>query len=259
MVNICVLNFERALQSKVCLESIKLNCKFDHRVIFYNNGGSDADVIYGYYKEGLIDKLILDKVNLGGGQTAEVINNSLTDYTLWIECDCAIAHELDQTHIDKLIELLTSGGFSCIDLTGGICGPNVYSGRSFFINTALYKSIKKDVHGKFGGPGIHSDIPYLEYFIQQYFKDNDLKVAHIRNLLIDNGFNSIRENKDGSLWMHEPDSKKLTLIKGPVKERAIYPFFSDAEWEEVLTTQTWEAGRIPENEKANSFMVPHWH
>jgi hypothetical protein len=55
--------------------------------------------------------------------------------------------------------------------------------------------------------------------------------------------------------MHYPDTKQLWLINGPVKERYVYPKFSDREWEYVLGTQSWPPGEIPENEKKDSFHV----
>ena len=75
----------------------------------------------------------------------------------------------------------------------------------------------------------------------------------------DNGRRAIRENPDGSIWEHHPDDKGLTLVRGPVKERYVYPKFTDEEWQGVLETQTWIAGQIPSNELADSFIVPSWH
>ena len=60
------------------------------------------------------------------------------------------------------------------------------------------------------------------------------------------------------MWKHRTDTKELWLVKGPVKQKAEFPFLSDEEWQEVLETQKWE-GRIPERELPHSFKVEHWN
>ena len=58
-------------------------------------------------------------------------------------------------------------------------------------------------------------------------------------MFIDNGKTAMRQNPDGSAWKHFPDTKQLWLINGPVKQKFVYPYFTDAEWDEVLKTQSW--------------------
>ena len=67
MVNILVLNYARPAETEKCLKSIKENCKFEHQVILLNNGYRDPDKIYGLFYAGLIDTLINEPENLGGG------------------------------------------------------------------------------------------------------------------------------------------------------------------------------------------------
>jgi len=131
-----------------------------------------------------------------------------------------------------------------------------------FLNETLINDIenyikKCDKNGVYGGPGPNFHVPPLEHFIQKYFKDNNFNVGCI-NAYKDNGYLAVRQNPDGSLWNHEPDTKKCWLIKGPVKEKFSYPKFNDAEWDFVILNQKWE-GEIPDNEKKESFIVSHWH
>ncbi len=61
------------------------------------------------------------------------------------------------------------------------------------------------------------------------------------------------------MWRHEPDTKRAWLVSGPVKEPYVYPKLSSREWSEVIATQTWPEGKIPEDEVKDSFTVPGWH
>jgi hypothetical protein len=250
MTNILVLNYNRPEETLLCLNSIEKYAKFEHKVILLNNGISDIDRIIEYLKWKLIDKLIINRRNMGGGfGTVELFNNSDTDYSLFIECDCELAVELNQSHINQFVS--SNDIYSCVDLTGGISGKNIYSGRSFFINTKFYNSIKKDVDGLYGGPGPFNHIRYLESFIQEYFKSNDLYVAHVSGLIKDNGKWSIREVGDG-IYRHRTDTKQFYIDKIPTYKTLEYPPFNDSEWEKALKGQ-WIDGNIPEQWKPHSF------
>ncbi len=266
MVNILVLNYARPAETEKCLKSIRENCLFEHRVILLNNGAHNQDFLHSLFKQGFINFLINEPENLGGGGgTVKLFESSKSEYSLWIECDVEIGFSINQDLMNSWISYLENNhdNVKCIDLTGGICGQNVYSGRCFFINTAFYNSIDKFEIGPngeklYGGPGPYNHVKYLEQFIQEYFKENGYNVAQIP-VIKDNGYSSVRENPDKSLWQHEPDTKKLYLLKGPVTQKYIYPKFTDEEWDFVLKLQMWPPGNIPQNERADSFIVPHWH
>ena len=265
MVNVLVLNYARPAETELCLKSIKKNCLFEHQIILLNNGYHDPDQIHGLFHVGLIDTLINEPENLGGGfGTVKLFENSKSDYSIWIECDCEIAGSITQNDIDKWIEAIETEEFryKCIDLTGGICGQNIYSGRSFFINTEFYNSIDKfeidkDGNKVYGGPGPFNHVKYLEQFIQEFFKKNNYNVAHI-SMIKDNGYSSVRENPDSSQYIHQPDRKGLKVLKYPT-EKYIYPKWSDNEWNKILNGEIWQDWDIPENEKKDSFIVSHWH
>lgn len=267
MINILVLNYAKPRETELCLRSIKKFCNFDHRVILLNNGYRDPEIIHGFFYNGLIDFLINEPENKGGGfGTVRLFEESQSDgdanYSLWIENDCEIAGPITQNEINSWIEAVNYQNYKCLDLTGGICGANVYSGRSFFINTEFYNSIPKFELSEtgeklYGGPGPFNHVKYLEQFIQEYFKENNYNIAHIRAIK-DNGYSSIRENPDGSQFIHRPDTKELKVLKYPT-EKYIYPKWSSREWSEVLQTKNWPDWQIPENERADSFVVPQWH
>ena len=249
-VSILVLDYSRPQETKLCLESIKNNCLINHEVIYCCNGGENQSYANQFYKDGLVDKLLVNKNNNGGGfGTVQLINNSFNKYILWIECDCEIAYKLDGELLNKFIHALNNG-YSCIDLTGGICGRNNHSGRCFFMEREFYNSIKKDVNGLYGGPGPYNHVKYLEAFINEYFKANNLNVAHI-NFIKDNGKWSVREIGDG-IYRHRTDTKILEIIKKPTYKTEEYPPFSDTEWQIALKGE-WINGTIPEKWKIHSF------
>ena len=253
MVDILVLNFKRPEETLLCLRSIRKFAKFKHRVILYNNGGDDYNEIFKAYQDGLIDKLIFNKENEGEGYGCiELYNNCKTKYSFFIENDCEMICEISEYHISNFINEIESERCSSIDLTGGICGQNIYSGRAFFINTDFYKSIRKcDESGVYGGPGPYNKTPPIEHFIQKFFRDNDLKVSHTNRILKENGKWSVREIGDG-LYKHRTDTQQFYILKKPSYKTEEYPPFSDIEWD-IVINGGWKDGDIPEKWKIHSF------
>lgn len=252
LLSVCVLDFARPRESMSCLESIKKYVKIPHEVIFCCNGGQYQEYAWEFYKEGLIDKLIINKQNNGGGfGTVQLFNNSFSKYVLWIECDCELVCDIDNLWFNQFRDILESGYASCIDLTGGICGNNIYSGRSFIMNRSFYNSIKKDDNGIYYGPGPYNSGPYLENYIQNYFKNNNLKVVHVKGLIKDNGKWSMREIGDG-FYRHSTDEKKLYILRKPTYKTEEYPPLNDTEWQ-ILLEGKWIDGTIPEKWKPHSF------
>ncbi|MEK6879394.1 MAG: hypothetical protein AABY22_07300 [Nanoarchaeota archaeon] len=250
-VSICILDFKKKEESLLLLNSIKKYVSISHEVIFCSN--SIEDYVFDFCRNGLIDKLIVNKSNLGGGYgTIMAFNVSFSKWVLWIENDNEIICEFNNNVLNQFVNLLNNG-YKWVDLTGEISGNNIPSGRCFFVEREFYNGIKKCGNDNiFHGPGIYSDGPYLEEYIQNYFRDNNLKVAHIRNFIKDNGYESIRENPDGSRYIHFPDTKQLKVLIYPT-QRFTYPKWSEKEWREVLKTKHWDDWKIPENEAAFSF------
>jgi hypothetical protein len=251
-ISVLVLDYNRPIETELCLNSIKNYCKVPHEVIYLCNGSDNSDYAFDFYKRGLIDKLIINKENNGGGfGTVQLVNNSFNKYILWIECDCELQATIEEEGLNSLIKALQSD-FACIDLTGGICGFNIYSGRCFFMDRERYNSIKKDENGVYGGPGPYNSTRYLESFIQEYFKNNGLKVGHVTGLIKDNGKWSIRQVGDG-IYRHRCDTKQMYIIKTPTYMTEEYPpFDKDLEWPNVLAGK-WIDGEIPLKWKNLSF------
>ncbi len=111
----------------------------------------------------------------------------------------------------------------------------------------------KDVLG-YGGAGPYHAAEWRERSIQDYYRKHGfIHDTSLPSFVQDNGRRAIRQNPDGSVWEHRPDTKELKLLSGPVSNRYVYPDFSEDEWTKVLATQAWPEWQIPEKEKKNSF------
>lgn len=252
-ISILVSDFLKPEESKLCLESIKKFITTEHEVIFLSNSGLE-DYVLDFYKSGLIDRLIINKKNSGGGNAAvdlfAVCNNH---YSLFLQNDQELIREISPNHIENFIQLLNNG-YSCIDLAGAVGGQNIYSERLHFINVDFYNSIYKGEKGAVGGPGPFNFNKYSEGWIQEYFKNNNLKIAHLGSYVKDNGVWSVREIGDG-LYRHRCDTKQFYVLKIPTYITTEYPPFDlEIEWPKVLKGE-WRDGDIPLKWQPHSFRV----
>lgn len=265
-LSILVLDYLKEWESRLCLESIKQHIKVPYTVIYLHNGG-DADYPYTFFKEGLVDQLIQTRSNTGLGiGTRNLFAASFGEYSLYLQNDQLLIRDLTQEDLDLMGRALRSRSegdapkvFS-ISLAGAPCGDGVYSERAHIVLTDMYKSWEAAGLLGYHGAGPYHDGLWREAQIQQLYRDWDgIHMIWSTLFVADNGRRAVRGNPDQSIWQHEPDTKRLWLVRGPVKEKHIYPKLSDAEWEEVLATQSWPAGLIPEQERKDSFVVPLWH
>lgn len=252
-VSYLVLDFNRPVESSLCLKSIKEYTKFPYELIYLSNGGNQ-DYVWDFYRSGLIDKVVFNKENSGlGFGTTDLFKLCKTEWALYVQNDQFLGRDYTEEELDQQIAKLEEkdSGVASIALAGDPC-KGEYSERAHLINVDFYNSIPNKPNG---GAGPYHHIEWNEGYIQNYYKENDL-VHHIwPNLLFgDNGAWSHRVNPDGSMWCHRTDLKKLWMIKPPT-EKYVYPKFTDEEWEEVLKTGKWEDGAIPEEEKDQSFEV----
>ncbi len=250
-----VLDFLKPEETRLCLESIKRHTKFDHYVIYLHNG--PADYPQQFLKEGLCDQLIQTKENNGLGiGTRDLFASCFTEYAFYLQNDQFLFRDFTLMEFQYLVDCLNKeNNVVSITLSGIPCGQNIYSERGHLIKTDFYKWMEQKLPLKHYGAGPWHDGEWRESQIQNFYKQNNLIHQEARPLVMDNGRRAIRQNPDGSLWEHFPDTKALKLLKGPIKERFIYPKFSDREWENVLKTQQWPAGAIPELEVNDSFHV----
>jgi hypothetical protein len=253
-VSILVLDYSKPAESKLLLNSIKQGCQFDYELIYLSNGGEQS-YVFDYYKEGLIDKLILNKKNNGcGNGTVQLFDACETDYAFYIQNDQILNTYITQKHIEDFIGILNNRyyNYRCIDLAGAQAGKNKYSERAHFIDVNFYKSIYKGEKGQFAGPGPYNHKKYVEQHIQEYFEKNRCQVYHTIPMFIDNGKWSIREIGDG-LYKHRADTKQLYILKKPSYITEVYPpFDKELEWPKVLAGE-WVDGDIPIAWQKHSF------
>lgn len=271
LVSFLVLDFGKEPETRLLLESLKEHVKFPYKVIYMHNGNSET-YPYKFFQEGLIDHFIQTKENFGLGLgTREVFAASFSPYSAYIQNDQVLGRDFTQKELDDIIDtlcIMDEPQIQSVGLAGDTC-QGKYSERAHITSTRFYRDMER---GEFcfdygdhikdempnGGAGPYHDQPWREGAIQKLYEDEGF-IHHIwpKPLFIDNGQRAVRQNPDGSKWIHFPDTKNLFLVKGPVKEKYVYPKLSDIEWESVLKTQNWPPGKIPENEVKDSFHV--WH
>jgi hypothetical protein len=251
MIEYLILDYEREEEATLLLNSIKQYSKFPYIVTFLSNGGRQ-DYAKKLKEQGLINKLILNDVNVGcGAGTIQLFAQCQSKYAFYIQSDHILAAELNNEHIEIFIDLIEEKGFSYVDLAGDQCHGK-YSERAQFISVEFYNSIPKSI----GGPGPWHKIKWTEECIQNYIIENKLTYQSVYfnsniPIFFNNGKWSHRSNPDGSMWKHRTDTKELWMIKKPT-EKFHFPYFNDEEWELVLNNG-WIDGQIPEKEKKHSF------
>jgi hypothetical protein len=261
MTDILILDFNKREESEILLNSLKSYIKFPYRVIFLDNG-SYINYSFDFYQNGLIDILIKNKEGRGLGYgTKQLFAAAESEFCLYIQNDQYLWRDFTKEELGYLQSAidqnLNDKKIKSISLAGNICGDGIYSERAHLIKSDFYKSLEPL---SIGGAGKYHNLPWREGQLQDTYKNNNYThYIYQHPLFVDNGKCAIRENPDGSLWKHEPDTKRLFLIRGPVKEKFIYPYFDETEWGKVLETQSWPDGQIPSKEKENSFIVDRWH
>jgi len=259
LFSILVLDYERVTELTLLLNSLKENVKVDKdkfNIIVLANGGSldYHSQCYELYNKELIDDLIIRRENAGGGfGQIDLFNYCSEDFVFFVQSDQILVQEINEELVQYFKGLLEN--FECIDLAGQQCrdetGLPIYSERAQFINRKFYNSIENKPGGC-AGPFAH--LEWNEGYVQNKFRENDWKIAHINPIIFsNNGKVSERINPDGSRWKHFTDTKELFLISGPIKEKYVYPNLTDSEWDDCIKEQRWEDGQIPDKEINQSF------
>jgi hypothetical protein len=261
--SVLVLDYKKPEETKLLLRSIRENFKFDYNLIYLHNGKGE-DYGYQYFKDGLIDQFIQTKNNNGLGiGTRDLFAACFSEYAIYAQNDQYVGRVVEKDEIDFIASQIGVNGvnenkivytLNSVSLAGQPCGPNIYSERAHIVKTSFYKNLEFQL--PIGGAGPYHSFEWREGYIQNYYKQNHyIHGIYQDPIFVDNGRSAVRENPDGSIWKHEPDMKRLYLLKGPVKEKYVYPRFTDQEWDEVIRTQIWPDGQIPSQEEKESFHV----
>lgn len=251
MISFLVLDYNRPDETAICLQSIRQNTKCAHQIILLSNGGEQS-YVHSLYQTGWIDRLVLNKKNSGlGFGTTDLFKVCDTKYAIYFQNDQWLGREINAIRVSAWTHLIEypESKVRSIGLAGDQC-QGQYSERAHFIDVDFYNSIPNKPNG---GAGPYHHIEWNEGYIQRYYRENGF-VHHVLTepLVGDNGCYALRENPDGSRWKHRTDTKQLWMLRAP-KEKFIYPYFTDEEWAQVLSTQKWEDGKIPTNEVKSSF------
>lgn len=262
-LTIIVLDFQRETESRLCLESVKRHVKFPVKLVYYHNGR--AEYPYKFYQEGLCDTFVQTQRNEGLGiGTRDLYRMVFSPFVMTLQSDQIIGRDFTQEEFNQIKavwgyhELINrENKIGSISLAGPVCGKGIFSERCGVMRTDFYQYMETHIPLGYSGAGPYDGaMQWREGQIQDFYKSQG--IIHYTEwppLVIDNGRTSERENPDGSRWKHFPDTKQLFLISGPVKEKNVYPKFTNEEWDEVIRTQYWEPGKIPKNEIAHSFHV----
>lgn len=267
LISFLVLDYKKPIETNICLSSIRQNAKFDHQIIYLDNGSNES-YSQEYAKAGLCDQLIVNKVNTGGGNGIDqLFKECKTKYACLVQSDQYLKLELAVYHSEYFIELIEKYNFSHVDLAGAQGGLQVYSERAGIMDRDFYLSIYRGEPGLIAGPGPFAEGRHSESFVQEYFKSNNLQIAHVSPPpFLDNGKWAIRELPCGGILKHACDTKEIWIVK-PVKQlysNFHYPPLNQVEAQDLLGGKwpIWgvdKKGRIPEAWASHSFKVPHWN
>ncbi len=255
LVSIGILDYERPKEAELLLCSLKEKALFEHRTVYVSNGGSQ-DYVKKFYDDGLIDTLILNKVNEGCGLgTRRVFESCVTEWVMYVQVDQYLGTNINDGLIYCMISLLNEESTKMLyfDLAGDQ-GHGVYSERAHLINRKRYLSIP-GLGKTIGGPGPYADHQWTENLVQEYMKTNGLFFRSL-HFFMDNGKVSRRSYPCGGETLHYTDEKRLFCIK-PLKRR--YDDFpnlklSETEWQLMLSGQWPKEGLIPEADRSSSFI-----
>lgn len=256
-VSFLVLDFQKEIESYLCLKSIKKYVKFPYKVIYLHNGKSDY--CNKFYNEGLVDTLINTKENQGLGiSTRDLIAICQSEFFIYLQNDQYIARDFLQEELNSMLWKLNTinqyeQNISSISLAGSPCGKDIYSERCHIMRTRDYKKWEDQELLGHHGAGPYHEGEWREAQIQKIYKEEHrIHYEWPQPLVADNGVFAVRENKDKSIWAHRTDLKSLFNIVKPTEKNSVYPKFTDEEWNLALGVG-WPDGKIPESELPHSF------
>lgn len=256
-ITFCLLDYERPIEAKKCLESIKNFVKFSHQIVYVSNGGNQA-YVDEFYKQGLIDTLILNKANQGCGiGTRQAIRAAMTKWVIYVQVDQFLIRPFERGELDSMIFSLERERSSAfyVDLAGNQ-GHGNFSERALLIERDRYLSVPS-LDDTIGGPGPYANYVWTEELVQTYMKNNNLTFFGVPVLFADNGKISRRTYPCGAETIHYTDEKRLFVLKSFKKKYDDFPnlHLNEEEWKMAMTEDGWpKEGLIPEADKQKSFI-----
>lgn len=258
VLTVCVLDFCKPYESRLCLESIKRHVKIPHKVVFCDNG-SGEDYPISFVREGLVDQLIVNRESTGLGLgTRDCMNASFSPYTMMMQNDQLFARDLTENDFDALTSQLgkevDGKKIASINLAGRVAPVNQYSERGHIVFTTFYKQMERNGELGYHGAGKYHNGPWREAQIQAIYAEQGLIhwTPPTTPWVSDNGVFAVRDMGD-SVYCHRTDTKALYVIVPPIgKRNPVYPKVSEDEWNTILFN-LWPDGKIPEQEVKDSF------
>lgn len=259
-LSILVLDYMKPIESRLCLQSIKEYVKIPHQVIFCDNG-SGEDYPMQFVRDGLVDQLIVNRDSRGLGLgTRDLYSLTHSYWTIYLQNDQLFERDLTETEFYQIGSWM--GGrdsrgktVASISLAGAPCGVGEYSERAHLIRTSDYKLWEDRIPLGHYGAGPYHNGPWREERMQSHYRSSSLThLAWPQPLVQDNGVYAIRgmNDKEGGLWLHRTDNKRLWCIIPPTRCNPAYPKFTDEE-RNIAERGEWPDGAIPELELPHSF------
>lgn len=252
-ISVGILDFNRPKEAELLLHSLKKNLKCPAEIVYISNGG-EQDYVIDFYKNGMIDKLVLNSKNHGCGiGMRQIFESCSNDWVICVQVDQWLAHEITEMTAQSMVTILeTNDKLFHFDLSGNQ-GHGAYSERAHLVNRKKYLAIE-GIDKIVGGPGPYADQQWTENYVQEHMFKNGLTFAVAQpTFFADNGKVSIRDYPCGGRLALNTDDKKLFILK-PLSKRTDFPnlLLTDAEWEKILKNE-WVNGDIPEQYKDSSF------
>ncbi len=257
-LTVCLVTFNRPTESYRCLRSLH-HITAPHQTLFLSNGG-DHTKPREWYDEGLIDTLVLNRRNWGGGiAMKQVAQAALTSWVMLVQTDQYAIRSYTEAELDHNIAYLTETPQALyIDLAGDQ-GHGTASERALLINRRRYLDLPgfDDV---IGGPGPFAQSKWTERHLQ----DHCPGFASAPLLFADNGKWSERdypvEYGIGGVaprTVHATDTKILRILSPFARRADGFPnlTLSNIEWADVLEGRWPAEGKIPEHDLPHSFLV----
>lgn len=257
-LTVCLLDFNRPAESERCLRSIHQHFTLprDQWKMFYLSNGGDQTAARRWYDEGLIDTLVLNRANWGCGiAMRQMAQAALTEWVMLVQTDQYAVRSFTETDLDTDIRTLEHmPSMLYIDLAGNQ-GHGIASERALLINRRRYLDLPgfDDV---IGGPGPFAQSKWTERHMQEHCHG----FASAPLLFADNGAWSERDYGPAygnAKTRHRTDTKRLFVLSLFSRRADGFPNLrlSDVEWADVLAGRWPAEGKVPEADRAHSFVA----